>query len=386
LSKTEIFNSYSIEQFREELDPDGVFRIALKQNGLTVEILPSQGMAIRSIVHGGNSVLWAPPVDTLPDPENLDLMAPLLIEGQMTRGYNIINTLASGIMMFGLSNWGMPYTEKDTGRLLPLHGEVSNIPVHDIHVSYSPPELIVEGAFEVRSFQGAEEQVWYKRGEPLYSVVKRIIMRENETRLLLIDTIRNISDRELKPSWGYTIKLKPEKGAEYLVPSKKIQNRFGKTVESHHETWIPAKKKEVREERGYIHKGLRISSGVLDGDDGVETIFRYRDGRSILLVLPVCPYFLSWYSSGGKGSKAITFPGDDPHTTESIFKKNWDGAGPEFGSDALDHDGNIDDEIVAKSLMPEESFDIKIIVDMLNKESARKIQNSILRYNNTKMQ
>ena len=64
-----------------------------------------------------------------------------------------------------------------------------------------------------------------------------------------------------------------------------------------------------------------------------------------------------------------------------LLKKNWDGAGPEFGSSALDHNDNIDKEIKIKTILePGEIINIKIVVKVLDVEHTSKLSREIKDY------
>ena len=374
-------DGFNMEYLHKKWDPDGVNRLYIKTDELNIELFPSKGLTVGEIFYLDKPVLWEPLLSSLPDPQTVDLNRQIKWNNQIIDGLSFIESFVGGIIMFGLSNWGMPYRDKKTDKLYTLHGEVSNIPMKDLKVCISGTGLEVSGDFIVRNGVGDGNEFWYTRGEDIYLVAKKVIVDKDIHRITISDRIKNISKKPLLPDWGYSIKFHPEEGIKYLVPSDRIENRFGSSIDNDHEIWKPAHKESVREERGIIHKGLKESPGILCGNDGVEMLLLYQDGSGILIVLPRTSYFLSWYSAGGRGSEEFLMPSGGRDMPLQVFSKNWDGLGPEFGNSNLNHDGNTDPDISVNILEPGDELKINIILEFISKERVRDIARRIREYN-----
>lgn len=374
---------YIVEYVHEPYDPPGINRVYVKVNEMSVEILPSKGMSIGDVLHGDSMLLWQPLLDVLPDPDRVDLSGELTWNGEPIRGFRFIEYLVGGVMMFGLRNWGMPYRDRETGYSGTLHGEAANIPVERVTVRAGKESLEVSGEFFVHDGSGDAKNVWYRRGERLYLVTKRVAVHETRSIVAVSDTITNVSGRPLQPDWGYSIKFHPADGTQYLVPSGEVLLRDGGTPGPAHEVWRPAGVESAREERGVVHRGLQVKKTLLNGK-GVETLIRHKNGEGLRVVVPRTPYFLSWFSSGGRGSREFLLPGDAGKGPMKVFENNWNGIGPEFGISALDHDDNVDPEVGVTSLKPGESVDMDFFFQPVSGGEVRKIERKIRRFNSTR--
>ena len=125
----------SVEYIHKPCDPQGINRIYLKVGDLNVELLPSKGLSVGAVMYDSSPLLWLPLLAGLPDPDVVDLTKELIWNGETVQGFGFIEYLVGGVMMFGLENWGMPYTDKETGNSGTLHGEVSNIPIEKVSVN-----------------------------------------------------------------------------------------------------------------------------------------------------------------------------------------------------------------------------------------------------------
>jgi hypothetical protein len=266
--------------------------------------------------------------------------------------------------------------EDETGRLLPIHGFVSLIPVPEVRVTFTDTQVNVSGAFEVYDEQGPEGEVWYRRGQLVYEVTRTVILKAGSPSILLRDTIANRTDHSLTPDWGYHVQLRPVDGARYLVPARSREGRSGEPLPPEHEVWHSAKNPRSREEKGIIHYGLQAQAGLLDGRPGVKTLLRYPDGSGIQVVLPLSPFFLSWFSCGGQGDTTICLPASDG-SLNSLFQEAWDGVGPEIGASALDHDGRTDPDVQAVSLAPGETLQLSLLFEPLSPEAAAIVEREI---------
>jgi hypothetical protein len=321
-------------------------------------------------------LFWKPPLKTLPDPDQLDLLADTLINGSPVPGFRWVEAFTGGIEMLGLENWGMP-VNLENGRLLPLHGEVSNIPIETVTVTFSEDKITASGAFEVFDGHGSAGSVWHRRGQIRYTVTKTVTLRAGSPALLLQDTIFNCTTETLTPDWGYHVQLRPFEGARYLVPASMREERSGGPLPTDDQVWHEAANPQAREEKGIIHLGLKSQPNVLDGHPGTKTLLRYPDGTGIMVVVPVSPFFLSWFSCGGKGDNTICLPSGDGTTSRSLFQEPWDGVGPEIGASALDHNGKTDLTVPAPVLRPGASFKIRMIVEPLSSQQAQQLEQEI---------
>jgi len=234
--------------------------------------------------------------------------------------------------------------------------------------------------FFIHDGLGDADAVWYKRGNRLYRVTKRVAVEKKRSIVSVTDTISNVSGRTLEPDWGYSIKFHAEEGTEYLVPGTSVSLRSGGTPGQAHEMWRAAEVESVREERGFIHKGLRVKENLLNGK-GVETLIRHKNGEGVRVVVPRAPYFLSWFSSGGRGSREFMLPGDTEKRPMKVFEKNWNGVGPEFGISALDHDGNVDTGVERTVLEPGNSFTAGFFFQPISRDEVRALESDIRVFN-----
>lgn len=358
-------------------DPQGVNRIFISQKELKIELLPSKGLTVREAFYKDRPLFWEPPAELF-DPDTLVLDSDeILINGVPNPGATYIKTYTGGIEFLGLSNWGMHYSDPDSGEVKLLHGEVASIPVEEITVTISAETLELKGSFIVRTCKGGEGLPWYQRGEARYEVTRTIILTKDQPTISLTDHISNISHKVLTPDWGYHVTLRPEKEAELLIPSKTAKDRSGEPVSPNHEKWYPSEQDSHRIEHGIIHTGLKISPHLPDGKDGVRTLLKYPDSSGIAVTISPPPYFQTWFCSGGTGSKEFSYADGTP-----VLKKHWDGQGIEFGSSSLDHDGNIDPAIQYDSnLAPGESMDIHIHLEVLSPEATLSLADEIREYN-----
>jgi len=371
---------FLVEYIHNPYDPPGINRVYITAGKLRVELLPSKGMSVGTVLYGNIMLLWQPLLDSLPDPDYVDLKGDLIWNGEPVWGFRFIEYLVGGVMMFGLENWGMPFKDHETGISGTLHGEVSNIQIERVWVSAGKESLEVSGEFFVHDGRGDIDKVWFRRGERIYRVKKRVIVYKKKSIIAISDTIVNISGQTQNPDWGYSIKFKPYDGTEYLVPSKKISLRTGGVPDRDHEVWHPATIESVREERGIIHKGLLVKEELLNGK-GVETLIKHKNGNGVRAVVPQTPYFLSWFSSGGKGSREFMLPGHTGTGPLKVFENSWNGIGPEFGVSALDHDGDVDPFVERSSLESGESVKVDFFFQPISGAAVRNIENEIRSYN-----
>jgi hypothetical protein len=376
-------DKYCVEYIHEPYDPPGINRVYVTAGALRVELLPSKGLSVGAVLHGDRMLLWQPLLERLPDPDCVDLAGSLIWNGKTVQGFGFIEYLVGGVMMFGLGNWGMPYEDRETGKSATLHGEVSNIPIERVTVRAGKQTLDVSGEFFVHDGQGDASEVWYRRGKRLYRVRKRVLIQKGSSIVSVSDTILNVSGKKLEPDWGYSIKFQPYDGTEYLVPSSMVSLRSGGVVAQNHEVWRRAVIESVREEKGIVHRGLQVKETLLNGR-AVETLVRHRSGEGVRVVVPQTPYFLSWYSSGGKGNREFMLPDDQGKGPMKVFEKSWNGIGPEFGISALDHDGDVDPGIGRTSLQPGESFSVDFFFQPIFGNEVRNLEREIRAFNSTR--
>jgi hypothetical protein len=333
-------------------DPANANRLRISYEGTIVELLPSKGFSLSQVWIKGKPIFWEAPIN-LPDTETLDLWSDeVCINGVQAKGFTFLKTLVAGIELYGLKNWGMP-VEKD-GRLQLLHGETSNIPIDDVSLDIEKETCTISSSFIYHSFEGHIEKPWYKRGEALYKVSRKLTLTKGNFEIKLEDTIENISNHNLSPDWGYHITFRPEEGTKLIVPSRKTEVRGGGLLPENYNIWSAGNDISKRTETGIIYKELLIDIG----GNKTETVIQYPDGSAVKVSVPPVPYFQSWMCSGGKGSKEFTFKNG-----ESLLHKHWDGIGIEIGSSALDHDGNTDKSVeYMQELAPGEKKTIGICV------------------------
>lgn len=372
------YDGFEVTIAHRQGEPEGVNRIVLSYQELfSVELLPSKGLSVGEAFYHQRPIFWKPPVD-LVDPNTLAFGSDeVWCNRQSTPGMTFIKTYMGGIELLGFDNWGMPYTDPDTGRLYALHGEVNSIPVETVVVNISKERLEAQGTFVVRTFEGDKALPWYQRGDALYEVTRMVVLTKDSPAIRVKDTIKNISPENQTPDWGYHLTLRPEKGAAYLIPSQSIEVRLGGEVPPDHEIWPPADNAPKRVERGIIHKGLKVLPDVFNGEGGVRSLLRYPDGTGIAVTTTPAPYFQTWFSVGGFNTQEFTYADG----TE-VLKRNWDGQGIEFGSSALDHDGNVDPAVAYDPILPPgQTVSINILVEVLSPEKTQEVAEEIRKYN-----
>lgn len=357
-------------------DPDNVNRLAVGNGIVQVELLPSKGLSVGEAEVTGTPLFWKPPLKNLPDPDRIELNGLTLINGDPQPGFRWVEGFTGGIEMLGLENFGSPVTNKD-GRLLNLHGDASYIPVHKVGVTISENELVVSGDFDVYDGLGSADKVWYRRGSLQYSVTKTITLKAGSQVIFLLDTITNRSEKTLTPDWGYHIQLRPMDGARLLVPAARSEGRGGEPLQADHEVWHEAKNPGLREEKGIIHYGLKARADASSRQSVVQTLLRYPDGTGIRVAAPIAPFFLSWFSCGGKGDRTICLPAEDGGSPRTLFQEPWDGVGPEIGASALDHDGRTDPNVQAVTLYPGETLELPITIELVSVEQAEVVEQEI---------
>ena len=371
----------SVELIHEKNDPVSVNRIVIKNESLVVEILPSKGLSVGQAWNNEKPIFWEPIIG-MPDPDLLDLNSDeVAINGEPHPGFTFLKTFNGGVELYGLNNWGMPKVDKN-GKLLPIHGETSNIPVEEVALTINEKEKTVEvkGEFFYNSFEGDLQKPWYLRGEKLIKVSRSIIVKQGISPAIeIIDTFENIGDLPFFIDWGYHITFASEKGARLIIPSKIAENRSGGKLPEDIETWHPAPNPEIRTEIGIIHKDLKkfaenktIQNKVL--------INRPNLGNLLVSFKPA-PYTQSWMCNGGANSSEFTLT----KTGEPLFHKNWDGMGIEIGASALDHNGNTDSAVpVAKPLQPKEKFTTQISIKVINDKTAADLVKEFSGYSSNK--
>ncbi|RPI78805.1 MAG: DUF4432 family protein [Chloroflexi bacterium] len=357
-------------------DPDNVHRLTVGNGMVQVELLPSKGLSVGEAEANGTPLFWKPPLKNLPDPDWIDLYGETLINGTPLSGFRWVEGFTGGIEMLGLENFGSPVTDKN-GRLLGLHGDASYIPVNKVEVTISENELVVSGAFEVYDGLGNADKVWYRRGSLQYTVTKTITLKAGSLVIFLLDTITNRSEKSLTPDWGYHIQLHPMEGARLLVPAARSEGRGGEPLPPDHEVWHEAKNPGLREEKGIIHYGLKAQADASSRQSVVQTLLRYPDGTGIRVAAPIAPFFLSWFSCGGKGDRTICLPAEDGDPPRTLFQEPWDGVGPEIGASALDHDGRTDPNVQAVTLYPGETLNLPITIEPVSVEQAEVVEQEI---------
>jgi len=367
-------NGFRIDAHHRIGEPPNSNRILISRKNLEIEILPSKGFSIGSFLIDNKPVLWDAPIG-LPDPANLDFLTDeISVNGKPSPGFTYLRTFVGGIELLGMTNWGMPRIDTLTGRFLPLHGEVSNIPLDSLEIEISKKGLIAKGTIIYRNMLGDSGKPWWKRGSQMYRITKSLIVDLETKGVKLADTITNISNEILIPDWGYHVTFSPESGSKLLVPSLKIEDRNGGSLPGKIDTWYPAKNEKIRNEIGIIHKELKSFS--YNGNPYTSVLKLYPDGRAFRLTIPITPYFQTWYSCGGSDSKEFTY-----RDGTSVFKKSWNGFGVEFGSSSLDDNGNTDRSVSYKnSLAPGENLGIMISIEMLDHEASDILNKEINNY------
>jgi hypothetical protein len=361
----------------QENDPENVNRIIINNHGLVAEILPSKGLSVGQAQNNKKGIFWEPPAG-IPDPDLLDLNSDeIAINGKPHHGFTFLKTFTGGIELYGLKNWGMPENNKN-GRLLPLHGETSNIPVEEVMVTFNKKERTVEvrGEFFYNSYEGDDDKPWYLRGERMFRIIRRVVVRQrDEPSIELYDIIENITDVPLFADWGYHITFLPEKGARIIIPSKHFENRSGGEVPEDIESWQPATDEKTRTEAGIIHKDLKVYTE--HGTKINKALIERPDLGNLLVTFKPAPYTQSWICNGGANSSEFTIT----KTGAPLFNKNWDGIGIEIGASALDHNGNTDPAVpVPKPLKPKEKITNSISVRIINRNTCDDLAREFTKY------
>ncbi len=366
---------FTVEIYHLEGEPQNANRIMVARENLEIEILPSKGFSLGKITLNGKPVLWEAPIG-LPDPDQLDFSSEEIhIFGKPAPGFEYIKTFVGGIELLGMTNWGMPFEDPQTGEFLPLHGEVSNIPLETVEFEINETGLIARGTIIYRTLKGDSNRVWYERGEEMYRITRALLVDRETPGFNIADTIRNVSGTALVPDWGYHVTFRPEPGSKLLIPSLQVEERWGGEVPEDHETWQPAGDERIRTEIGIIHKELK--SVDLAGIPTVKVLKEYPDGRAFELMFPLAPYVQTWYSSGGSDYDEFTYSDGTP-----VFRKSWNGFGVEIGSSPLDHNWNIDTGVdYRETLAPGESMGILISVRQLDRDEAEPLKREIGQYN-----
>jgi hypothetical protein len=364
--------------FHHEDDPVTANRVKVRHENVEVEFFPSKGFSIAQAWIKGQAIFWEAPI-SLPDTEDLDLWSDeISINGNPAPGFTFLKTLTGGLELYGLKNWGMPVTMN--GKVEALHGETSNIPVDEILFgTENEKKCWIQASFLYRTFAGDDHQPWYKRGEAIFRVTRKLTIPANGLEFMVEDTIENISNIIQRPDWGYHITLRPEKGARLLVPSRKVREREGSTLPADIETWHSAEDVSVRTETGIIHQELLVGHAE-PGPDTVVSLLVYPDHTGLAISVPPPPYFQTWFCKGGKGSGEFT-----NRKGESILMKNWDGMGLEIGSSALDHDGNTDKTVSYEpDLNPGAQLVIPLRIKWLDEHNALDLEAEINAYKSTR--
>jgi hypothetical protein len=358
-------------------DPANVNRIMVYNKDLVIEILPSKGLSIGQAWNNEKAIFWEPAIG-MPDPDLLNLNSDeIAINGKPHSGFTFLKTFTGGVELYGLKNWGMPKVD-EKGKLLPIHGETSNIPVEEIAVTFDEEKrtVKVKAEFYYNSYKGDEDKLWYLRGEKLIKIIRHIVIKqENEPTIELYDTFENISNSPFFIDWGYHITILPEKGARIIIPSKKIENRSGEYPLEDIETWNPAIDPKIRTEVGIIHKDLKMFTEkrtVLN-----KVLFERPKLGDIVVSFKPSPYMQSWMCNGGAYSPEFTFV----KTKEPVFNKNWDGMGIEIGASALDHNRNTDPDVpVSKPVQPNKKITNYILIKIINRDTYKDMAKDFAEY------
>jgi hypothetical protein len=367
-----------VELYHQDKDPDNVNRIIISKEQFKVELLPSKGLSIGEAFSKNRPVFWRNP-SPLYNPRSLKIYSDeICINNEPAPGFIYIKTYTGGIELLGLDNWGMP-AKNNNGDLMILHGAASLIPIENVSINDEKDKVIISGKFVYRSFpKKPSSNKWYEEGAPLFEVEKIVSFDKNIHKIEIKDIFTNISGKSLTPDWGYHITFYPEKDAEYLVPGKKLMERFDGTIRADYEKWKPSPQDKIRIEEGIIFQDLmKEENNSFVGSECISSILKYKDGSGILCQVPPVPYYQTWFCAGGALTDEFTYKDGAP-----VLKKNWDGQGIEIGSSALDHNGKTDPTVAKeKELMPGESKTVQIHVTLLDKENLEKHENKITSYN-----
>lgn len=336
-------NSYFL--YHDPDEPPKANKLIVEAGDLKAELQPSKGLSLGQAFYKEKEIFWDAPY-SLPNPDTLNLWSDdILINGEPHEGFEFLKTFCGGIEFYGLKNWGMPVKDPTSGQLLPLHGETSNIPVEEVTIKIAENNIIVEAEYIYRDMKKAEPQPWYQNGNPLYKVHKyyEFCLCERP-KIIIKDTIENISDKDLVPDWGYHITFYPHPETKLIVNSTNQEMRGGGNLPENIDKWKPSGEKGKREEIGILHKGLeKFQSG---NEEKCSVLIQHPEGDKIFFHFPASPYFQTWSCKGGAGSDEFKLKNG-----QSLLEKNWDGIGIEIGSSALDHDGNTDNSVKYDSVL-----------------------------------
>lgn len=369
------FNGISVRLYHKTGEPHTANRLEIKTSNLTAELLPSKGLSLGQVSYNEKKIFWEAPF-YLPNPDMLDLWSDeVQINNQPMAGFTYLKTFTAGIELYGLKNWGMPRKNDQTGELLPLHGETSNIPVDEINILIDEPFVQVEATFVYHDMNSGGYLSWYTSGSPMYKINRLYKFHVNNPQVTLSDTIENISGENLTPDWGYRVTFYPQPGSKILVPSGSVEERNGEKIPNDIETWNMAGSDEPRQETGIIHK--RLNTIREEGKERCRVLLQHPNGDGILFKFPPSPYFQTWSCKGGAGSDEFKL-----RSGKSLLENNWDGLGIEIGSSALDHDNNIDQSVKYQAILPpgsKKSLDMELsIPDPLE---VMEMASSIKKYN-----
>lgn len=355
----EAINGFTVSLGRKERDQPNTGRITVKKGEDVLQILPSKGLSVGEFRVDGHPVFWDPPFERLLNPDLIDLHAPLLIDGRETYGFRWIENFVGGIEFLGLANWGLPYTDAH-GVLHPLHGEVSNIPVATVACSISDSQFSASGTFPVHTaLVGRSDTPWYARGTVRWDVTRTITWSTvAPQRLTVVDKITNRQERPASPDWGYHIQFFAEEDAVLRLPGASVHNRDQSPLPDDFSVWRMGPDPTVRRERGIVYRGHTPAEE--EEKEHIRGSVSYRDGRRTIFTIPRAAYLQGWFSSGGAGSTEFVSP-ESPN--EILMEKPWNGLGPEFGSSALDHDGDVDPTVAVPVLEPGRSMTLTIEIE-----------------------
>ncbi|MDC7245960.1 MAG: DUF4432 family protein [Sphaerochaetaceae bacterium] len=353
-----------IELFHHGDDDPSVRRLRVRWKQFVLVLLPTKGLTVLECTIHGDHLFWHPPLDRISAPDSVDLAGALLIDGERSEGTRWIANFTGGIEMLGLDNWGMHFVDKKK-KLHTLHGNVSNIPAEGISIEEIDGHLKIFGNVSV--YDDVDVLCADDR-KAKWLIRKSVVLYPDRDTFEIEDTIINVSSEEAFADWGYHVQLRPKPGCRFLLPSGEVRERLGNPVCNDHSVWIPAKHLEKREERGYIHRRLKSVGGYVEG------LLEYPEGTGLKVCIPHAPYTMVWNSCGGALSREFLLPSDPNH---ALIKKPWDGVGPEIGASSLDHDGDVDPEVLESALKPGKSRTLRISITMLNSIETQKMKKRI---------
>lgn len=297
-------NGFQMRVFHLDTDPANANRVKLSNGLIDVEMLPNKGFSVGQAWVNGKPVFWEAPIGQ-PDTDVLDLWSDeICINGNPAPGFAFLKTLTGGIELYGLKNWGMP-VEVD-GKLHALHGETSNIPVDEVEFSTDGNSCILQTSFIYRSFEGNASLPWYKRGEALFRIDRKLTLTQSITEIRLEDSFENLGSIDLVPDWGYHITFRAETGAKYIVSAQHAEYRGGGELPNEYTIWKPSPDPLQRIEHGVIYKGLKSFAP----DHLCLSKLVYPNGAGISVKTSLAPYFQTWMCSGGADSTEFTWKTD----------------------------------------------------------------------------